>query len=136
MAALSRTLREITPPIANPLHSWLANGPTGVRPRVGLSPNSPQHDAGMRIEPPPSFACAIGTMPAATAAAEPPLEPPGVRVRSHGFRVGPKLWGSVYGVMPSSGKLVLPKMTAPARRNRDRKSTRLNSSHVKISYAV
>ena len=30
----------------------------------------------MRIEPPPSLACAIGTMPAATAAAEPPLEPP------------------------------------------------------------
>src|SRR5438552_1802401 len=29
----------------------------------------------MRIEPPPSLACATGTRPAATAAAEPPLEP-------------------------------------------------------------
>ena len=42
----------------------------------------------MRIEPPPSLACAIGTMPAATAAAEPPDEPPGVRDGSHGLRVG------------------------------------------------
>ena len=33
----------------------------------------------MRIEPPPSLACANGTMPLATAAAEPPLDPPGER---------------------------------------------------------
>ena len=45
--------------------------------------------AGMRIEPPPSPACATGTMPLATAAAEPPLEPPELRVVSHGLRVGP-----------------------------------------------
>ena len=36
--------------------------------------------AGMRIEPPPSPACATGTMPLATAAAEPPLDPPALRV--------------------------------------------------------
>jgi hypothetical protein len=30
------------------------------------------------MEPPPSFAEAIGTIRLATAAAEPPLEPPGV----------------------------------------------------------
>ncbi len=30
---------------------------------------------------------ASGHIPAATAAAEPPLEPPGVRRRSHGFLV-------------------------------------------------
>jgi hypothetical protein len=47
-----------------------------VRARVGLSPKSPQHEAGMRIEPPPSPPWATGTIPAATAAAEPPLEPP------------------------------------------------------------
>ena len=45
--------------------------------------------AGMRIEPPPSPACATGTMPLATAAAEPPLEPPGVCARFHGLCVGP-----------------------------------------------
>ena len=53
------------------------SGPRETRPRVGLSPTSPQQAAGMRIEPPPSLPCAIGTMPAATAAAAPPEEPPG-----------------------------------------------------------
>ena len=43
----------------------------------------------MRIEPPPSAAGAIGTRPAATAAAEPPLEPPGLRCGSQGLRVTP-----------------------------------------------
>ena len=30
--------------------------PSVIRPCVGLSPTSPLHDAGMRIEPPPSLA--------------------------------------------------------------------------------
>lgn len=34
-------------------------------------------------------------MPAATAAADPPLEPPGVLVRSQGLRVAPCRTGSV-----------------------------------------
>ncbi len=67
----------------------LSSGPVDVRPRVGLSPTSPQHDAGMRIEPPPSFACATGTMPLATAAADPPDEPPEVCPRFHGLCVAP-----------------------------------------------
>ena len=54
----------------------VSSGPLGLRSRVTFRPTRPQHDAGMRIEPPPSLACATGTMPAATAAAEPPLEPP------------------------------------------------------------
>ena len=44
----------------------------------------------MRIEPPPSVAVAMGASPAATAAAEPPLEPPGVNSRFQGLRVVPK----------------------------------------------
>jgi hypothetical protein len=48
----------------------------GSVPRPALTPTSPQNDAGIRIEPPPSDPGAIGTMPDATAAAEPPLEPP------------------------------------------------------------
>ena len=43
----------------------------------------------MRIDPPPSLACAIGNMPPATAAAAPPLEPPGERFVSHGLRLMP-----------------------------------------------
>ena len=72
----------------------------------------------MRIEPPPSLACANGTIPEATAAAAPPLEPPGVRVRSHGLRVAPHATGSVVGTLPSSGLFVRPAMTTPAARYR------------------
>ena len=48
----------------------------------GLKPTTPQNDAGIRIEPPPSDPVARGTMPAAIAAADPPDEPPGTRVTS------------------------------------------------------
>ncbi len=66
-----------------------------IRPRVGLSPTSPQHEAGMRMEPPPSDPGATGTSPAATAAAAPPLDPPAVRVGSHGVTAGGATSGSV-----------------------------------------
>jgi hypothetical protein len=36
----------------------------------GFRPTRPLHAAGMGIDPPPSLACAIGTTPAATNAAE------------------------------------------------------------------
>ncbi len=70
------------------------------------------------MEPAPSAASAAGTIPAATAAAEPPLEPPGVRPVSHGLRVTPHVTDSVNGQRPSSGIVVLPTMTAPAARSR------------------
>ena len=72
----------------------------------------------MRIEPPPSEPSAPPARPAATADADPPLEPPGVRLRSHGLRVAPKVGLSVNGVISSSGTLVLPTTTAPAARRR------------------
>ena len=115
--ALSSTVWLTTPSIAIPP----TNSPSGAsdtRPRVALRPTRPQHDAGMRIEPPPSLACAIGTMPEATAPALPPDEPPVVREGSQGLRAGPKRSGSVTGKMPSSGVLVLPTMIAPASRRR------------------
>src|SRR5437870_7651293 len=89
-----------------------------IRPRAGFRPTSPQHAAGTRIDPPPSLAWAIGAMPAATAAAEPPEEPPGVRPRSHGLRVAPKRRGSVTGSAPNSGDEVAPTITNPASRSR------------------
>ena len=50
---------------------------------AGLDADEAQHHAaGMRTDPAPSEPTAAGTSPAATAAAEPPLEPPGVRVMS------------------------------------------------------
>ena len=51
---------------------------------------------------------------AATAAADPPDEPPGVRLVSHGLRAGPHARDSVTPFAPNSGVLVLPKMTRPA----------------------
>jgi hypothetical protein len=61
----------------------------GIRPKLGLSPTSPQKDAGRRTEPPMSLPSAKGTQPLATAAADPPEEPPGVWARFQGFRVIP-----------------------------------------------
>ena len=49
----------------------------------------PHSDEGTRIEPLVSDPSVIGTCPAATAAAEPPEEPPEMRVGSCGLRVGP-----------------------------------------------
>ena len=85
-----------------------------LRARVGLRPTSPQHAAGARIDPKPSVAWAIGSMRAPTAAAAPPLEPPEMRVRSHGFFVGPWSTGSHVSDRPSSHVLVRPKITSPA----------------------
>lgn len=68
------------------VNSLCASG-IAMRPREALRPTSPQNEAGMRVEPPPSLAMLIGVTPAATAAAEPPDEPPGVRSGFHGLRV-------------------------------------------------
>ena len=94
------------------------SGPVGVRARVGFRPNTPQHDAGMRIEPPPSLACATGMMRAATAAAAPPDEPPDECAGFHGLRVGPCSRDSVVGISPNSGLALLPKMVTPLARKR------------------
>jgi hypothetical protein len=116
IAALSRTVRVTTCSPMSPNQMSASSGPVGLRPRLGLSPTSPQFEAGVRIDPPPSLAFAAGTMRAATAAADPPLEPLEVRSRFQGLRVGPKSSGSVTFVRPSSGVLVLPNITRPALR--------------------
>ena len=58
-------------------------------PYVGRSPTFPQSADGCLIEPPVSEPSAHGAIPAVTAAAEPPPDPPGTRVGSHGLCVGP-----------------------------------------------
>ena len=113
-AAVSRTVRARTCTTDRPDSS--SRGPLETRPRDGFSPTSPQSAAGMRMEPPPSPAPATGTMPEATAAADPPEEPPGPRSVFHGLRVGPYASGSVVATRPSSGVLVRPTKTNPARR--------------------
>src|SRR6202041_2853316 len=53
--------------------------PAGTRPRLGFIPERPQQALGIRMEPPPSDPVARGTIPAASAAAAPPEDPPGPR---------------------------------------------------------
>ena len=84
---MSRTLRDTTPSMLMRVTYSLRDSGCGTRPREAFSPTRPQNDAGMRVDPPPSDDMDSGTMPAATAAAEPPDEPPGVRARFHGLRV-------------------------------------------------
>src|SRR5688572_32953626 len=74
----------------------------------------PQNAAGWRIDPPVSEPRARGTQPAATAAADPPLEPPGVRSVAHGLRTGPYAEFSFDDPMANSSQFVLPTMIAPA----------------------
>src|SRR5881628_3277101 len=67
----------------------------------------------MRTEPPPSVPRATGPQPLATAAAAPPLLPPGVCATLQGLRVTPKSWLSVTALNPNSDVVVLPRSTAP-----------------------
>src|SRR4051812_7787089 len=90
----------------------------GMRPNRDLQPNDRENAPGMRVEPPPSPAGPNGMIPAATAAAVPPEEPPGVRSTFHGLRVTPKIFGLVKDSVPNSGAAVLPTGTAPAARSR------------------
>ena len=115
--AESSTVRVTQPITERPCQCSRA-GASEIRSRCGLSPNRPQSAAGIRIEPPPSDAVAPAQRPAAVAAAEPPLDPPGVREVSHGFRVIPHASVSVKPQMASSGRFVLPSTIAPAARRR------------------
>src|SRR5437764_3766395 len=81
-----------------------------TRPYVGLSPTTPQSAAGWRTDPPVSDPSAAGTMRAATATAEPPDDPPGTRVVSHGLHAGPNAECSVDDPIANSSKFVLPTM--------------------------
>src|SRR5215475_15070638 len=89
------------------------------RPYVGLIPTVPVNAAGWRIEPPVSVAVAPMQSRAATAAAEPPDEPPGTSPsfaprRRHGLTTGPKQELSFDEPIANSSLLSLPSITAPS----------------------
>jgi hypothetical protein len=85
-----------------------------IRPRVGLQPTIPFIAAGTRAEPAVSVPRAKLTRPAATATAEPELDPPAIRPPPN------TLWAAPYGervpVSPVANWsiLVLPTTIAPA----------------------
>ena len=78
----------------------------------------PQKEAGCRMDPPVSEPNARIVSSAATADAEPPLDPPGTRSRSRGFLVGLKWEFSVDDPIANSSMFVLPTKIASADRSR------------------
>src|SRR6188472_3686782 len=87
----------------------------GIRPRVAFKPTSPLQAAGMRIEPPPSLACAIGTAPAATKAPDPADDAPELWPVCHGFRTGGSSTNSALALNPYSDRRVFPSVVVPIR---------------------
>src|SRR5208283_1384604 len=86
--AASTTLLVIGP-ITSRLKDRYRRPPLPTLPNDGLNPTTPQSAAGILTEPPVSDPKAPAQKPAATAAAEPPLDPPGILEESYGFLVGP-----------------------------------------------
>src|SRR6185437_2710420 len=89
-------------------------------PTVGFSPTKPFMDAGQLIEPSVSVPMAAAAMPAATAAADPELDPHAVRSSAYGLRVSPPtalhpLLECSERMFAHSDRLVRPRITAPAR---------------------
>ncbi len=87
-----------------------------IRPIVVFSPVTPQNEAGARTEPPVSVPIAQGTRRAATATADPLLEPPGVRCvsASQGFHGVPMCWFVPQSPSANSTLCVLPITIIPA----------------------
>src|SRR5262245_31170044 len=102
MSAASPTVLASGPNADRPSQCSVRPPGSGTSPGAGLSPKSPQHEAGILIDPPPSEPSASAAIPVATAAAPPPVEPPGVRLRSHGFLLAAAAAGSVNGQIASS----------------------------------
>src|SRR5688572_7100234 len=94
-----------------------------IRPTVGFTPTTPHTDDGETIEPLVSVPIAATHKLAETAAADPELEPDGLRSSAYGFRVcPPRPLQPLVELLPRklahSLRFVFPRMTAPASRNR------------------
>src|SRR5262245_6340772 len=108
LTASSNNLASETDRVNPP--TWSSDHDTGntpvrlTRSCVGINPTTPQYAAGRPIDPTVWLPSAAGHIFAATAAADPLLEPPGVCVRLRGLRVGPgsKVANSVVTVFPKT----------------------------------
>src|SRR5262245_6266083 len=112
ISAASATVRAIGPS-TDSVPKGSSDGPLGTRPGLGRRPTTPQNPAGVRRLPPRSDPVASHTWPEASAAAEPPDEPPQVRLVSHGFRVTPNTSLKVLPPAPNSGVFDLATTTPP-----------------------
>src|SRR5262249_34701927 len=88
-----------------------------TRPCVGAIATMLEFDAGFRIDTPVSSASASIVRFAATAAAEPPLDPPGMREVSYALLVWPPSGLRPILPLPNASRLDLARMIAPAWRN-------------------
>src|SRR5690606_37563160 len=86
MRRASSAEMAMTPTVSR-VHDRSATPAREIRPRVVFSPTTPQQEAGMRTLPPVSVPRLPWTIPAATAAAEPPDDPPAIRAGFFGFLV-------------------------------------------------
>src|SRR5215831_12546666 len=94
-----------------------------TRPRVGLTPTTPQALDGETIEPSVSVPTASGARPAETPAADPELDPDGDRSSAYGFAVCPPsvdqpLLEWVDLKFAHSDRFAFARITAPAARSR------------------
>ena len=117
MSATSRTLRASGPGTLNG-SATQAEGNSGIRPGEGRRPTTPTSEAGIRTDPPWSVPSASAHMPAASATADPPLDPPHPSLASRGWTVCPKSGLRVLMPTSNSGVFVFPTMIAPAARSR------------------
>src|SRR5690349_9392126 len=121
-AAASATVRAIGPAVS----WWCEIGMMPLRltrPTVGLRPTTPDSEAGEMIEPSVSEPTAAAHRLALVAAAEPELEPDGLRERSYGLwhwppRALQPLDDLVERMLAHSDRLALPSRMAPASRRR------------------
>ena len=93
-----------------------------TRPSVGFTPTMPQALAGLMIEPSVSDPIASGASPAATATAEPELEPDGLRPVPCGLTAWPPsvlqpLLDRGDRKFAHSDRFALPRTIAPAARS-------------------
>src|SRR5580692_5650783 len=111
-----------------PAVSWTGESGTMpvrlTRPAVGLMPTTPQALDGETIEPSVSVPTASGAKPADRPAAEPELEPDGLRSSAYGLAVWPPsvdqpLVERVDRKLAHSDMLALARMIAPAARSRE-----------------
>jgi hypothetical protein len=111
--AASATVLAIGP---SPRYQSAASGcAPGTRPYGALNPTVPVKAAGSLVEPAMSEAVARGANPAASAAADPPDDPPGESSRFQGLRVTPHIGECVMVAQLNSGEVALACTNPPAR---------------------
>src|SRR5690606_1983661 len=109
--AMDRSISRVNQPMVSRVSHSTVMPARCTCPKVGLKPTTPLNAAGRMMDPPVCVPIARGTIPAATAAADPLDDPPGECARFHGFRVGPG------AVKAYSAVTVLPIGIAPAARS-------------------